>query len=121
MPIAAILLAAKPDLDQTKIQQFKNGFIELKNKWDQSGIDAINSEVFKQEICQQFDQLLVNLGYGEFDPDAAESLIHSLYLLSDHKSLIEYIVLSYRQQCDDDILGNIYELMLEEMHHSFDE
>ena len=55
------------------------------------------------------------------DPDAAESLIHSLYLLSGHKSLIEYIVLSYRQQCDDDILGNIYELMLEEMHHSFDE
>lgn len=121
MSIAEILLADNSDLDQTKIQQFKDGFIQLKNKWNQSGIDAINSEVFKQEICQQFDQLLVYLGYGEFDPDAAELLIHSLYLVSDHKNLMEYIVLSYRQQCNDDVLGNIYELMLEEMHHSFDE
>lgn len=121
MSIAEILLADNSDLDQTKIQQFKDDFFQLKNKWNQSGIDTINSEVFKQEICQQFDQLLVNLGYGEFDTDAAESLIHSLYLVSDHKNLMEYIVLNYCQQCDDDVLGNIYELMLEEMHHSFDE
>lgn len=121
MPIAEILLANKPDLNQIKIQQFEEDFIQLRNKWNQSGIDAINSEVFKQEICQQFDRLLVNLGYGEFDPDAAESLIHSLYLDSGYKNLIEYIVLAYRQLCDEDILGHVYELMLEEMHHSFDE
>ncbi|WP_277560853.1 hypothetical protein [Acinetobacter beijerinckii] len=55
MSIAEILFADNPDLDQTKIQQFKDDFIQLKNKWNQSGIDAINSEVFKQEISQQFD------------------------------------------------------------------
>lgn len=52
MSIAEILFADNSDLYQTKIQQVKYGFIQLKNKWNQSGIDAINSDVFKQEICQ---------------------------------------------------------------------
>lgn len=30
MSIAEILFADNPDLDQTKIQQFKDGFIQLK-------------------------------------------------------------------------------------------
>ena len=121
MPIAEILLAIKSDLNQTQIQQFEGDLIVLKNQWNQSDIDAINSEVFKQEVCQHFDRLLVNLGYGEFDPDAAEPLIHSLYLVSDYKNLIEYIVLAYRQLCDEDVLGQVYELMLNEMCDRFDE
>lgn len=81
-------------------------------------------QLIRKFLSKKFVSNLINSLYildMEFDPDAAESLIHSLYILSDHKNLIEYIVLSYRQQCDDDVLGNIYELMLEEMHHSFDE
>ena len=44
MPIADILLTIKPDLNQTQIQQFEDGLILLKNQWNQSDIDAINSE-----------------------------------------------------------------------------
>ncbi|MEG0603114.1 MAG: hypothetical protein RR884_02780 [Acinetobacter sp.] len=121
MPIADILLTIKPDLNQTQIQQFEDGLILLKNQWNQSDIDAINSEVFKQEVCQQFDKLLINLGYGEFDPDATEPLVHRLYLVSDYKNLIEYIVLAYRQLCNEDVLGQVYELMLDEMCDRFDE
>ena len=117
-----ILVQIKPNLTSVQVEQFEYELNSLKNEFNQASIDSINSEDFQKNICDQFDQSLVNLGYGEYDPDDAEALIHQLYLMSNYKSLIEYIVIAYRQQCGDDaVLEHTYELMLDEMRDGFGE
>lgn len=121
MSIKETLVHIRPDLTSTQVEQFEQDMISLKNEWNQADINTINSEDFKKKINDQFDHLLVQLGYGAYDPDDAERLIHQLYLMSGYKGLMEYIVIAYRQFGDDSTLSYTYELMLDEMRSSFDE
>lgn len=119
MPISEILLKVKSELSQTQIDQFKCSLNTLNSEWDQADIEAVNSSDFAQKLLNQFDSMLVNIGYGQFDPDDAGQLIHELYLIADYKSLIEYIVLAYRKS--DDVLEDTYALILQELRGNFED
>lgn len=119
MPISEILLKVKSELSQTQIDQFKCSLNTLNSEWDQADIEAVNSSDFAQKLLNQFDSMLVNIGYSQFDPDDAGQLIHELYLIADYKSLIEYIVLAYRKS--DDVLEDTYALILQELRGNFED
>ena len=119
MPISEILLKVKTELSQTQIDQFKCGLNTLNSEWDQADIDTVNSSDFAQKLLNQFDNMLVNIGYGQFDPDDAGQLSHELYLIADYKSLIEYIVLAYRKS--DNVLEDTYALILHELRGNFED
>lgn len=113
-----ILLKGKPELLQTQIDQFESGLNVLTDEWSQATIEKVNSDDFSQKLLNQFDNMLMNLGYGQFDPDDAGQLIHELYLIAVYKSFIEYIVLAYRKS--DDVLEDTYEVMLQELRGDFE-
>ncbi len=117
--LGKILLEVKPELLVTQIDQFESGLNALNDEWSQADIETVNSDDFSQKLLNQFDNMLINLGYGQFDPDDAGLLIHELYLTEDYKSLIEYIVLAYRKD-NDDTLYQTYEMMLNELRGDFE-
>lgn len=119
MSVAEILLSTHSELNQIQIQHFEQDLNTIKNQWNQADIDLINSDSFQEGILNQFDKMLVDLGYGAFDPDSAENLIHKLYLNANYKDVIAYIVLAYRKD-NDDVLYQTYELMLHELRGDFE-
>ncbi|NNP72184.1 hypothetical protein A7P53_06850 [Acinetobacter defluvii] len=121
MNFRELVIKDHPNITTEQLQTFEAEFIALNNEWTMADIESINSQEYQHKLCEKFDQSMVKLGYGDFDPDAIAHVIEALYSTSEYESLMEYIIISYRNGSGGEGLDELYMLMLSKLQNDFDE
>nr|WP_315043714.1 hypothetical protein [uncultured Moraxella sp.] len=104
------ILKDENEYTDEQIEKFSEGFLALKEEYEQADIDTVNDEGFQEEIGEKFDELLVSLGFDEFDPDASQYLLYQFWEQDEYKDFITEITIIYRSVLvmSNDVLRNIY-------------